>query len=148
MRTVAPGGRLPTLMVNTSCRENKHYKCSDVASDRSEGRDGRTYRGVLVHQVGAVAFLYSLLVLLASCLLFLHLRHKHTQDTELICVINTLSILSTNCLSIMMMDTRFPSTHLTLYLLSPTTLGHAPNDVIGPADFNLTVLPVRPHASR
>lgn len=42
------------------------------------------YRGVLVHQVGPVAFLHSLLVLLPSRLLLLHLRSNRTHKNKLI----------------------------------------------------------------
>ena len=40
-----------------------------------------TYRSVLVHEIGSVAFLNSLLVLFASSLFLLHLRSKQTQNT-------------------------------------------------------------------
>lgn len=45
-------------------------------------RRGWTYRGVLVHQVGAVASLHGLLVLFASRLFLLHLQPTDTLESS------------------------------------------------------------------
>lgn len=79
MRTVAPGGRFPTLMVNTSYGEKRgdvRAVLEGRCSLKTSGCCCRTYRSILVHEVRSVASLYSTFVLPTSRLLLLHLRTK------------------------------------------------------------------------
>lgn len=76
-------------MVNTFCGEHKkhhHGQCTDILANRlSEAelkwtKEGWTYGRILVHEVGSMASLYSLLVFLASLRFLFHLRSKHQLE--------------------------------------------------------------------
>lgn len=86
MRTVAPGGRFPTLMVKTSCRQDGNmstgWRRNFFSLSEYESECWWTYRSILVHQVRSMTFLYRLPVLPASRFLLLHLKtHTPVQHT-------------------------------------------------------------------